>query len=339
MEKIQDVNHSFLHYDMNKPSFIITIDTEGDNLWSRPRKITTKNAGFLHRFQSLCESYDLKPTYLTNYEMAISPVFQELGRDVLKRGAGEIGMHLHAWDTPPLISLTADDFFYHPYLTEYPENVMREKIKVMTDLLEDTFCVKMISHRAGKYSFNETYAHILVENRYRVDCSVTPFISWKRDLGDPEQGGGPDYTRFPDEAYFIDLNDVSSPGSSPLLEVPVTIASDKWHLRKIVARIFKSYSHMPGALNKLFPVWFRPNGGNLKSMLVIMEKALCENKSYVALMLHSSELMPGGSPIFPGENDIENLYAHLEQIFDAARETFRPSTLKEYYNSFTESEH
>src|SRR5512144_2975448 len=48
------------------PSFLITIDTEGDNLWSRPREITTGNARYLPRFQALCEKYGLKPTYLTN---------------------------------------------------------------------------------------------------------------------------------------------------------------------------------------------------------------------------------------------------------------------------------
>src|SRR4051812_31716398 len=76
------------------PAFIITIDTEGDNAWARPRSMTTANARYLPRFQSLCERYRLKPTYLTNYEMARCPAFQEFGHDVLQRGAAEIGMHL-----------------------------------------------------------------------------------------------------------------------------------------------------------------------------------------------------------------------------------------------------
>ena len=84
-----------------RPSFLITIDTEGDNLWSAPATITTHNATALPRFQALCQSYGLKPTYLTNFEMANCPDFQEFGRDLLKHGAGEIGMHLHAWNSPP----------------------------------------------------------------------------------------------------------------------------------------------------------------------------------------------------------------------------------------------
>ena len=76
-----------------KPCFIITIDTEGDNLWLRPKEITTRNVHFLPRFQSLCESYGFKPTYLIAYEMAISPTFQEFGKDIIKRKTGEIEMH------------------------------------------------------------------------------------------------------------------------------------------------------------------------------------------------------------------------------------------------------
>ena len=66
-----------------KPFFLITIDAEGDNLWNKPKIITTNNAKFLSRFQLLCDSYGLKPTYLTNYEMACSDVFKEFGHDVI----------------------------------------------------------------------------------------------------------------------------------------------------------------------------------------------------------------------------------------------------------------
>ncbi|MGL5365725.1 MAG: lipopolysaccharide biosynthesis protein, partial [Plesiomonas shigelloides] len=31
---------------MNKPFFIITIDTEGDNLWQNSQQITTKNTHY-----------------------------------------------------------------------------------------------------------------------------------------------------------------------------------------------------------------------------------------------------------------------------------------------------
>ena len=92
-----------------RPSFLITIDTEGDNLRSKPAEVTTRNARFLPRFQRLCDRFGFKPTYLTNWEMANCPAFSEFAADVLARGAGEDGMHLHAWDSLPCMPLTGED--------------------------------------------------------------------------------------------------------------------------------------------------------------------------------------------------------------------------------------
>ena len=68
------------------PSFLITIDTECDIMLSRTSEINTENARYLPRFQALCEKYGLKPTYLTNWEMANCPVFREFGQDIIRRG-------------------------------------------------------------------------------------------------------------------------------------------------------------------------------------------------------------------------------------------------------------
>lgn len=84
-------------------TFLITVDTEGDNLWQwKPgEKITTENSLFIPRFQELCEKYGLIPTYLTNYEMACDDRWVEYARKKEKDGKCEIGMHIHAWNSPP----------------------------------------------------------------------------------------------------------------------------------------------------------------------------------------------------------------------------------------------
>src|SRR5688572_31921453 len=48
-------------------------------------------------------------------------------------------------------------------------------------------------------------------------------VSLRQWRGHPDGPGGPDYRAFPKTAYFVDPADVSRPGASPLLEVPVTI--------------------------------------------------------------------------------------------------------------------
>jgi hypothetical protein len=317
-----------------RPSFLITIDTEGDNLWSRPTKVTTDNASCLPRFQRLCESYGFKPTYLTNHEMAICPNFQSFGRDVLKRRTAEIGMHLHAWDSPPLNPLTSDDVAFHPYLVEFPEDVMRSKIRYMTSLLETIFQTKITSHRAGRWSFNETYARILVEQGYLVDCSVTPHVSWRSHTGDPNQSGGADYTQFLDSPYLIDLADISRPGDSSLMEIPVSVFSFGSRGIRYVRTHLRKGSMLRRVLNRIWPetAWLRPNGRNLPTLIRILERATKSNYDCVEFMLHSSELMPGGSPYFPQHSDIEVLYSNLDGLFRTAAKVFRGATLTDYYH-------
>lgn len=314
---------------MEGPAFLITIDTEGDNLWAQPRDITCRNAGYLPRFQELCERHGFKPTWLTNYEMAMDDTFVEFGRDVIQRGTAEIGMHLHAWNSPPLQALTDDDFRYHPYLVEYREDVMSEKIRTMTDLLEGRFGVKMRSHRAGRWAFNETYARLLLENGYEVDCSVTPHVSWQGSRGAPSGQGGSDYRLFPHVPYFMDTQDISRAGVSPLLEVPMSIRPSRlfrlapWTYRLPVARSLAWRTSPP-------LTWLRPNGRNLEAMQGLVREILAENPPHLEFVLHSSEFMPGGSPVFPDAASIERLYEHLDVLFKQISQSCIGMTLSEF---------
>lgn len=309
-----------------KPSFIITIDTEGDNLWGRTAEITTRNAVFLPRFQRLCERFEFRPTWLTNYEMAMDPVFVEFGRDLIARGRGEIGMHLHAWNSPPAAPLTGDDMRHHPYLIEYPVEVMREKIAFMTECLEARFGVKMLSHRAGRWAFDKRYAQLLMNFGYITDCSVTPGVSWRTHIGSPDGTGGSDYRRFPNRPYYLDLDDIARAGGSAILEVPMTTRPSR-----LAALLPWSYS-LPGvrrAAYRLAPEvhWLRPNGRNLSEMRRLVRHAVRENCCHLEFMLHSSELMPGGSPTFRTEASIENLYDDLDVLFSEIASEFSGETL------------
>ncbi|PPC67945.1 deacetylase [Pantoea sp. ICBG 985] len=313
---------------MEKPAFLITLDTEGDNLWrNRSGKVTTHNVRFLPRFQALCEKYAFKPTWLTNYEMASDPAYVEFGRDLLARGQGEIGMHLHAWYSPPEYALTDDEWRYQPYLIEYPENVLRDKVAFMTDLLENAFQRKMTSHRAGRWAFNEVYARALIDQGYLVDCSVTPRVSWRNAQGAPQGQGGTDYSHFPDRAYFLDEQDISRPGDSPLLELPMSI---QYRYGTLTNQLRKMWNGIRGRQRGPSVNWLRPVGGNLAQMKQVAEQTLSQGNDYVEFMLHSSEFMPDGSPTFKTEADIERLYDDLEGLFSWLATRTQGMTLTEF---------
>ncbi|MFK8258809.1 polysaccharide deacetylase family protein [Erwinia sp. AnSW2-5] len=313
---------------MAKPAFIITIDTEGDNLWENHDRISTQNTRYLPRFQALCEKYAFKPVYLTNYEMAVDDDYVAFARDVIARGVGEVGMHLHAWNSPPIEPLTDDDWRHKPYLIEYSAAQIRSKIEFMTRLLEETFQTKMLSHRAGRWAFNEYYAALLIEFGYVVDCSVTPKVNWQFSRGNPAGKGGTNYRDFPSQAYFIDEANIAQVGTSSLLEVPMTI---QYKHSGLMNSLKSAYDRLRGKQRSPSVHWLRPSGGNVEMMKRVAQQSLDEGHDYVEFMLHSSEFMPGGSPTFVTEQHIERLYEDLEQLFSWLAERTVGKTLAEYY--------
>jgi len=313
---------------MTKPAFIITIDTEGDNLWQNHQEILTENTRFLPRFQTLCEKYGFKPVYLTNYEMASDAQYVEFARDVIARGQGEVGMHLHAWNSPPLSPLTEDDWRHKPYLIEFPRDQIRAKFEFMTRLLEDTFQTKMLSHRAGRWALDEYYVSLLLEFGYQVDCSVTPKVNWQSSPGAPQGKGGTDYRHFPSNAYFIDPENIAQSGHSSLLEVPMSI---QYKYPGWINCLKQGVNTLRGKTRPHSVHWLRPSGGNAESMQKVAVKSLAEGHDFVEFMLHSSEFMPGGSPTFKTQEDIEGLYRDLERLFKWLSERTVGMTLAEYY--------
>ncbi|WP_208617492.1 MULTISPECIES: hypothetical protein [Bradyrhizobium] len=320
-------------------SFLITIDTEGDDIWSRRSSVETRNASFLPRFQSLCETFGLKPTYLVNFEMANDPGFIEFGRDLIARGAGEIGMHLHAWNAPPGHRLTSNDSWHQPFLIEYPEDEIRKKIEYQTHLLEDVFGVKMLSHRSGRWALNAFYANVLRDLGFRVDCSVTPHVDWSGIKGDPGGAGGSDYRGFPEQHYWMSERDIGLGGGTSLLEVPMTIINRSPAFLTRATQACEDISDLPDRTRRyIWPLeWLRPNGSNLTSMLRILDIAISQDRPYVEFMTHSSELMPGGSPYFPTAESVEKLYRDLNELFSQATKHFRGSTLSEFYDRVVRS--
>lgn len=312
-----------------KLPFLITIDTEGDNLWARrPGAPTVANAAYLPRFQALCEQFGFKPTYLTNWEMSQAPAFVSMARAAIARGAAEVGCHIHAWDSPPYVALSEADHRHHPFLIEYPTEVLREKVRVQTAQLEDQFGVKMRSHRAGRWAMDSRYVEALDAHGYEVDCSVTPGVDWRGNHGAPGGAGGSNYTDFPTTPYFISTTDIKQAGQSNVLEVPMTTRMS-W-LRRHAGWSYRTPLLSKVAYRCMPPVyWLRPQRGNLASMLRLVKREGAR-APYLQFILHSSEFMPGGSPYFPREEDVEQLYADLSILFRTLAHSHRGYTMAEF---------
>ncbi len=306
--------------------FLISIDTEGDNLWKWKKGdiITTENAKYLDRFQLLCEDYGFKPTYLTNYEMISNREFANWLKRKSLEGKCEVGMHLHAWSTPPYENLTSvSNFPAQPYLIEYSNEIMEEKVKVMTEALSNAVEQKIITHRSGRWAMDDRYFEVLAKMGYQVDCSVTPYIDWSNYSGESEGSKGADYSKKPATPYCVKTR------FGDILEVPMTIRKtsklfvNRWSFGSIISALKKSVKGQK--------IWLRPNGENLNQMLWLNNRVLKEkNCDYLMFMLHSSEFMPGGSPTFKTEESIENLYRILTALFCAISKDFEGCTIGNY---------
>ncbi len=311
-----------------KKYFIITIDTEGDNLWKWKKEdpITTENAKFLQRFQNLCDRYGFKPVWLSNYEMLNDSFYVNFISKVVNNNCGEIGMHLHAWYSKPDFELS-DHYDGAPYLIEYPVEIMEAKIEYMTHLIESRVGIKPVSHRAGRWAINETYIRILIKNGYKVDCSITPGIDWSKCPGGLAGMKGCNYVDFPHNEFWIPIGNENS----RLLEIPVTVyKSHKLYLperKKIKDTLAATYRMIVGT-----NIWLRPENNNKKQMIELISRIENSDANYIMFMIHSSELMPGGSPTFKTSEEIENLYRNLNYLFEKLSHSFSGITLQEYYD-------
>ena len=301
--------------------FIITVDTEGDDLWhyTRGETVTTEKTRFIHNFQELCEKYCFKPVYLTNYEMVKDYRFVDYIKPKMCAGLCEVGLHVHAWNNPPLYELKGE-YNGNPYLIEYPEKIMREKLVLTANLIKEMFGIWPVSHRAGRWAMNESYFRILSEIGIKVDCSYTPHVNWNKSTGTTIPAG-PDYRKVYEGLQIIE----------GVLEVPMSIRKATYY--KFFQQVQKlQVKSSLRTLKNGYVIWGRPSVCSIEEMKHLTLSISKErHMPYLEMMIHSSELMPGGSPYFKDTQAIEGLYQQLKVYFDLVSSLgYQGTTLKNF---------
>jgi len=261
---------------------IVTVDTEADDQWQPGTAVTVENVYALPRFQALCEKYHITPTYLTTYEVAADARAAALLKGWQDGEKAEVGAHLHPWTNAPFFPGEAGQSFPN----ELSDESLRAKFVALTDMIEMRIGRRPTSYRAGRWGFDARQAALLAEFGYVVDSSVTPSVSWKGFNGLTGGPGGPDFSH--EDAVPRRL-----PGG--VLEVPMTI--------------------LPAGILRR-PRWLRIFQNTTLSRLASVVRAAKRKKlPAVVFMIHSSELVAGGSPYVADEAALERVYAHLEELF------------------------
>lgn len=305
----------FVAMENKSKSFIITVDTEGDNLWRYHdgKKINVKNAEYIEPFQVMCQQFNFKPVYLVNYEMAECDLFVNQSREWLSNGNCEIGLHLHAWNNPPFHRLEGR-YKGQPYLIEYPKEIMEDKFRIIYNLLCERYNQPPLSHRAGRWAMNEDYFSILNKFGIRIDCSYTPLINWEHSKG--RTMGGSNYKNVSLQPSCID----------GIFEVPMTVrmtdvpSHRPWYKRFRRERLPRN-------------IWMRPAMQSLNDLESLVDMIEAEPQTdYIEFMIHSSELMPGGSPYCRTDKDVREFLSKIRKIFENVHNRgYQGRTLQEYF--------
>lgn len=302
---------------------IVTIDTEEDN-WARYSATDNPvtNIERIPALQSLFDEYGVRPTYLVSYPVATNPRSVEILRSILEQGKCEIGMHCHPWNTPPLeekAAIRGRDTM----LCNLPDNLIREKIAFLHYTISENFGITPVSFRAGRWGFSATAADALCDLGYKVESSVTPFVSWLGYQGPDYSDFGPDWFRFGSKGLEVQNN------TDPLLEVPVSIGflqpgqEGCRHLAKALKNSLARRLHIGGVLERmklLNLVWLSPEMSSVQEMTALAGRMRKNGCAFLNLTFHSTSLKAGLSPFVQSAADGDLFWKKLSYFFSAARE-------------------
>lgn len=274
---------------MNLNNFYITIDTEPDCdiRWHRssPLTFTSVTYGIPKLLRPIWDKYDINPIYFVSPEVANNDQCCRVLKEEIEQGA-IIGAHLHSEYVAPNITIKN---IPGSLSSEFPcyahsDEIEFQKIKNFTNIIRDRLGIRPIWYRAGRYGADINTIKSLSKLGYKYDSSVTPGISWK-------DKGGPDYTKAPEQPYYISKDNFYRKAPSPvesigIIEVPITISGKRFGFLR---------SFFPD--NWLFYRWLRPTHMTVFEQKLLIREFIKKYKNPVLVMMfHSMEIVPKKSP-------------------------------------------
>ncbi len=301
--------------------FVVTVDTEEEWDWASgyPTGPTrTTNISRLPAFQDACEKHAAAVTYFVNHAVLADDASAEIICALAARPRVEIGMHVHPWNTPPLQAaerVPVRDSFIH----NLPPELALAKLNAVYDAFAARG-LKPITFRGGRYSTSALVQQWLRERGFVADASILPYTSWTDD-------GAPNYAHRAPEPVRT---------ASGLWELPLSLGFTRgpfgfWKRALSVASVVPK---LVGALSKFGVAeraWLNFENPLGERMPHLIRALLKRNVPYLCFTLHSSSLLPGGSPYAPNEAAVSAMFARLNNVLArcAADSALEPATVAE----------
>jgi hypothetical protein len=311
--------------------FTMTIDTEEEWDWNAGwpvANLSLKNIANLPRFQDLCSRYGVATTYFTDKAVLDQTESRAIMLELARRPRVEIGMHIHPWNTPPIMKhgrVQARETFLH----NLPPNLIAAKLNSVYERFSG-LGLKPTSFRGGRYSSGGSVHDFLRDRGFLVDSSVVPFTTWK-------DAGAPDYRRRGLAPVRLAPR---CPGELPLWEVPLTLAFSRrpfafWgRCYNLVEYSWLSKLRLIGIVERLGLVhkaWLNFEQPLGMQMLPFLQQVRRLNLPCICFTVHSSSLMAGGNPYTPTPAYEKRIFARMEEVFRtiAGWPEFEPATMTE----------
>ena len=312
---------------------LVGIDTEGDNQWDAQARLHQRfeNIYALPALHALFARHGVRPTYVITYPVATDARSAEVLRELKARGDCEIGAHHHAWETPPC---TADDIKRHAYAASLPLPQFEAQLGSLTSAIADAVGERPVAYRSGRFGFSAAHVAALEKLGYQIESSVAPLFYEAHKQG-------PDFVEAPLTPYYLAYDSATRPGTSNLLEVPVSAALNRRvpkPLQYLYARAPRPYA-TKRVLRKLGVAhvrWLRPSYSSLDDMKGLARDLAAAGEPVLNLLFHSSEAIVGGSPYNRTQAELAAFCDRLERFFEYATGTLnaRPATFVEFRRAF-----
>lgn len=297
-----------------KTLFTVTVDTEEEWNWGAEwptSNLAVTNIRNLPRFQRLCSGYNVAPTYFVNQAVLDDDAARETVFGLSEQGRLEIGMHIHPWNTPPVVN-GGPVAVRETYLHNLPEDLIDAKLESVYQRFEK-YGLKPTSFRGGRYSSGGRIHEFLKRRGFVADSSVVPFTSWEDD-------GSPDYR----ERDLFPRRCVNGSKDGPALwEIPLTRGFTRqpfdfwarWH--RLIESTWLSRLRLIGIANRLGVIrrsWLNFEDTPAAEMLEFLDRLRPMGLPCICLTVHSSSLMAGTSVYTRTAADEERLFAAVDEV-------------------------
>lgn len=294
---------------------VVSLDVEEEGLFSGsyPRQAPgLTNIPLLGRLEFLPREFGLPLTWLCDYPVLTHGPSLAVLENLLGRLGGELGAHLHPWNTPPFPDLPWPE----PVSTAVmPIDTLRAKLETVQTAVRAFAGRPATSFRMGRWNLFRRAMAVLPEAGFTVDSSVAPLR---------HVPGGPDHFLAPADPYWVRPG---GPDTAPLLEAPTTQVPLVPGLPRLfhgLARRLppRSADALLGVSMKTLTLGVNPVWMPEASMRLATRLHVRRGGRALTLFWHSSELLPGGSPHFPDQAAVDAFLAKVRRFASWLRRTF-----------------